>query len=160
MRAFAAAQFTLTRFGAWRWAVLALSLLVLLAVGTWLVTQQAMGRAGWLPCALAFAGLSIWVLAIQPRAAPLSLRWDAQRWHLGPADTAGHEPWTGDLHVAIDLGPWMLLRFKRDPSTAASGPAVTWLPVQRRGLEAHWHALRCAVYSPRPDAGVDTAPDV
>ena len=41
MRAFAAAQFTLTRFGAWRAAMLGLSALVLLAVGTWLVTQQA-----------------------------------------------------------------------------------------------------------------------
>ena len=160
MRAFAAAQFTLTRFGVWRAAMFALGALVLMAVGGWLVTQQATGRAAWLPCALGFAALSIWVLAIQARAAPLSLRWDAQRWHLGPADTMGHEPWTGDLHVAIDLGPWMLLRFKRDLSATISSPAVTWLPVQRRGLEAHWHALRCAVYSPRPDAGVDTAPDV
>jgi hypothetical protein len=160
MRAFAAAQFTLTRFGAWRIAVLALSALVLLVVGTWLVTQQAMGRAAWLPCALVFLALAIWLVWAQPRTAPLSLRWDAQRWHLGPGDTAGDEPWTGDLHVAIDLGPWMLLRFKRDPTTAADGPAVTWLPVQRRGLEAHWHALRCAVYSPRPDVGVDAAPDV
>ena len=59
MRAFAAAQFTLTRFGAWRAALLTLGALVLLAVGTWLVTQQAMGRAAWLPCALGFAALSI-----------------------------------------------------------------------------------------------------
>ena len=159
MRAFAAAQFTLTRFGAWRAAMLGLSALVLLAVGTWLVTQQAMGRVAWRSCVLAFAALTLWVLVVQPRMAPLSLRWDARRWHLGPADTAGDEPWTGGLQVAIDLGPWMLLRFKHDPGTAANGPAVTWLPVQRRGLEAQWHALRCAVYSPRPDAG-DTAPDV
>jgi hypothetical protein len=41
----------------------------------------------------------------------------------------------------------MLLRFTPD------APArMTWLPVQRRGLEAQWHALRCAVYSPRPAA--------
>jgi len=50
--------------------------------------------------------------------------------------------------------------FRPEPSAAASDAAVTWLPVQRRGLQAHWHALRCAVYSPRPDAGVDAAPDV
>ena len=30
--------------------------------------------------------------------------------------------------------------------------ARRWLPVQRRGLEADWHALRCAVYSPPPVA--------
>jgi hypothetical protein len=158
MRAFAPAQFTLTRFGVWRGAVGALSTLVALAVGSWLVSQQAWERVGWLPCVvLAFVG-SIWLLALQPRPAPLSLRWDAQRWHLGPAASVGHEPRVGELRVAIDLGPWMLLRFT--PDAGATGAAPTWLPVQRRGLEPHWHALRCAVYSPRPDAGVDAAPDV
>jgi hypothetical protein len=53
----------------------------------------------------------------------------------------------GNVAVVIDLGPWMLLRF-----TADAPPRTTWLPVQRRGLEAQWHALRCAVYSPRPVA--------
>jgi hypothetical protein len=158
MRAFAPAQFTVTRFGAWRWAVLVLSLLVALAVGTWLVTQQATERGAWLPSAALVVAVSIWLLAVQPRGAPLSLRWDAQRWHLGPAASVGHEPWVGELRVAIDLGPWMLLRF--EPDAGVVGATLTWLPVQRRGLEAHWHALRCAVYSPRPDAGVDAAPDV
>ena len=33
------------------------------------------------------------------------------------------------------------------------GCRVTWLPVQRRGLESQWHALRCAVYSARSSTG-------
>ena len=39
--------------------------------------------------------------------------------------------------------------------------ATRWLPVQRRGLEAHWHALRCAVYCarrPRRTAPAPTQP--
>ena len=156
MRAFAASQFTLNRFGVWRASVFALALLVALTVAAWLATRP---RG---PAALAAAGIAggliLWLVATQWRAAPLSLRWDTQRWHLGPADTAGHEPWAGELNVMIDLGPWMLLRFRPDPSSAERG--ARWLPVQRRGLEAQWHTLRCAVYSPRPAAGLDAEPDV
>jgi hypothetical protein len=64
----------------------------------------------------------------------------------------------GELQVAIDLGAWMLLHFVPDVGHRAC--SVSWLPVQRRGLESQWHALRCAVYSPRPAAGVDAEPDV
>ena len=69
-----------------------------------------------------------------------SLRWDGQAWHLDAVP--------GDVAVVIDLGPWMLLRF-----ASTDFARVTWLPVQRRGIDAQWHALRCAVYSPRPLAG-------
>jgi hypothetical protein len=77
---------------------------------------------------------------------PIDLRWDGQAWYLGDA-TSDAVP--GELGVMLDLGAWMLLRFKPLPSGK-----VVWLPVQRRGLEAEWHALRCAVYasrSARPD---------
>jgi hypothetical protein len=158
MRAFAATQFTLTRFGIWRWAVLCLGVLVAMIIGAWFVTQPQRWRAAPVPWALFVIVLTGWLLAVQPRTTPLSLRWDGQRWHVGPADSAGHEPWAGELQVAIDLGAWMLLRFV--PDADVHGCAVTWLPVQRRGLAAQWHALRCAVYSPRPAAGVDAAPDV
>ena len=43
----------------------------------------------------------------------------------------------------------------------AGQPVVDWLPLQRAGLEAHWHAFRCAVYSPRSSqasASVDASP--
>jgi len=158
MRAFAASQFTLTRFGIWRWAVFCLGVLVAVVVGAWLVTQPARWQTSPLLSAGVVMGLMVWLLAAQPRTTPISLRWDTQHWHLGPASSVGHEPWVGELHVRIDLGAWMLLRFVPDPGVL--GCSVNWLPVQRRGLEPHWHALRCAVYSPRPAAGVDTAPDV
>jgi hypothetical protein len=86
------------------------------------------------------------------RAVPLSLRWDTQRWHCGPVATAGEEPRAGEVDVALDLGDWMLLKFRAD---GANRPwHACWLGVQRRGQEGDWQALRCAVYSPRPDAGL------
>jgi hypothetical protein len=57
----------------------------------------------------------------------------------------------GSLTVALDLGSFLLLR-------VGAGRAVVWLPVQRRGLERQWHALRCAVYAPMPSAAGSPAP--
>lgn len=95
------------------------------------------------------------------RLAPFSLRWDGQAWHLGPPASRGNEPAVGELQVAIDLGGWLLLRWRPLPDRSARA-SPRWLPVQRRGLEPHWHALRCAVYSPRPALGPATgaAPDL
>jgi len=58
----------------------------------------------------------------------------------------------GTLEVAMDLGAFLLLRLVDERRRSA------WLPVQRRGLEAQWHGLRCAVYAPpRLAAGGPTA---
>ncbi len=81
---------------------------------------------------------------------PFVLRRDADQWQLvqgskGPA-------MAGEVQIALDFGAWLLLRFV--PDTA--GGRSRWLAVQRRGLEPHWHALRCAVYAPhrkQPAAG-------
>jgi len=60
---------------------------------------------------------------------------------------------TGTVEVAIELGSFLLLRLVEQRRTGV------WLPVQRRGVEGQWHALRCAVYSPPPlAAGASTAP--
>ncbi len=55
---------------------------------------------------------------------------------------------SGALEVAIDVGSFLLLRLGDRKRRSL------WLPVQRRGLEHEWHALRCAVYSPPPVAGL------
>lgn len=88
-----------------------------------------------------------------------SLRWDTQQWHLGAASTLGQEPHAGRLMVALDLGAWMLLRLIPSAVSASSVrlPAGGWLPVQKRGHETHWHALRCTVYSARPVLAVPPA---
>jgi len=139
MRASPACQVSLRRFGAWRIAVIALTVAGAAAMAGWLVGRDPPAPAGLLMLVSA-AALPLFGCAVSLWRVPAhSLRWDGQVWQL---DTA-----PGEVSVTIDLGPWMLLRFS--PEGQRRGH---WLPVQRRGLEAQWHALRCAVYSPRPRA--------
>ena len=158
MRASPAFQVVLDRFGVWRWAVIVGALSGAAALTAWLAWQPVPPLPApfqWIAVAVAFLLLA-WGAA-SARVQPVSLRWDEQHWHLGPPASAGHEPRSGALRVLIDLGPWMLLRFEPADSTWCRG--ATWLPVQRRGLESQWHALRCAVHSPRPQPGADAAAD-
>ena len=139
MRASPACQVSLQRFGAWRVAVCSLALAGAAAMTGWLIGRESPVAIGWMMPAAAVA-LAILALAVSLWRVPAqSLRWDGQAWQLDAAP--------GELSVAIDLGPWMLLRF-----TPGASSRTRWLPVQRRGLEAQWHALRCAVYAPRPPA--------
>ena len=153
MRAAPACQVSLQRFGAWRIAVLGLAALGIASIAGWALTRDRPVDT-LLIAAVALSALTIAVFgaSLIHRIRATYLRWDGLAWHLGPIGDAATP---GDLRVAIDLGPWMLLRF-----TAAlpeARPRNAWLPVQRGGLEAEWHALRCAVYSPRP-ALADAAP--
>ena len=157
MRASPAFQLVLDRFGVWRACVLVVALIGAGVMAAWLVSQPpsmpSVVRAGLVIAAFALLFLG----ASAARVPPVSVRWDGQRWHLGPPDSAGHEPDSGDMRVVLDLGPWMLLRF--EPAESTWRARASWLPAQRRGLEAQWHALRCAVYSPRPRPGSDAAAD-
>jgi hypothetical protein len=158
MRASPAFQVVIDRFGVWRSAVILSALAGVLVIAGWLASQSTTmsATARWLTGFLAFALLSWGCSAAQVRAA--SLRWDGQLWRLGAPSSAGHEPRVGKLRVMLDLGPWMLLRF--EPAESTWRTRAIWLPVQRRGLETQWHALRCAVYSPRPKPGTDSVADV
>jgi hypothetical protein len=157
MRASPAFQVVLDRFGVWRALVLAATLTGMGVMAVWLVSQPPSLPAVVRAC-LAIAALVLLLLgASAARVRPVSVRWDGQLWHLGPPESSGHEPESGDLRVVLDLGPWMLLRF--GPAGSTWRHRATWLPVQRRGLESQWHALRCAVHSPRPQPGADVAAD-
>ena len=150
MRASPAFQLTIDRFGAWRAALAVPWLAAACALCAWLLSGEfSVARA-----AAGAAGVVVLAACLRPaRIEAMSLRWDTRAWWLGPASTRGEEPWRGTLAVALDLGPWMLLKFAHDVTDG--GPRTTWLPVQRRGLEPHWHALRCAVYCARPALGHD-----
>ena len=145
MRASPAFQISIVRFGVWRAVVAMAVVLATSSLAAWWSAHDAPGGV------LALAGLV--ALAAIPggagllRCPPVSLRWDTQRWHLGPASAPGEEPESGNLAIALDLGAWMLLKFESDQRR------VAWLPVQRHGLEAQWHALRCAVYCARSGSG-------
>jgi hypothetical protein len=156
MRASPAFQITVVRFGVWRAAVVAVLAAATASLAAWLLSAGAsepmavLGAVGVIGAALLTHATSLL------RCPPISLRWDTCQWHLGPASTAGEEPATGRLAVAVDLGGWMLLRFEHDLATPRR--RSTWLPVQRRGLESRWHALRCAVYCARPVEGRAAGP--
>jgi len=153
MRASAPFQATIRHFGQWRASV---TILLIASAGSMAAFALARGEsapAGWRIAGLV-ASLAIVLAGTRLlRCPPMSLRWDSQRWHLGPESTAGEEPCAGSIDVCLDFGAWMLLRFEHDVTTGRA--RFSWLPVQRRGLEVHWHALRCAVYSSRPAHGPD-----
>jgi hypothetical protein len=145
MRASPPCQVSLRRVGAWRAAVCALVLLAGAAVLGWAGSRETpVAALRWGAAALSLLpilglGASLWRMPVR------SLRWDGRGWQLDAI--------AGELSVAVDLGPWMLLVFTPAVPAGARAGRVSWLPFQRRGLEAQWHALRCAVYSPRPAAG-------
>lgn len=139
-------QMAVHRYGVWRAAAVFLVASTTAAVAAWLVHSHVMTLV-WAVLCLLVSG-SVAVLAHAWRLRPVSLRWDSQRWHLGPLTTTWHEHDAGRLLVAIDFGAWMLLRFIPDSATVLR-PGV-WLPVQRLGHEPAWHSLRCTVYCARP----------
>ena len=155
MRAAPAVQVLLTHFGAWRVAVLALMLGAGLAVFAWLAgPEHPVGfRAGL--AMVGVAGLLLWIGLPLTKVCPTELCWDGQCWSVRNPRSGSHEAVPGEISVAIDLGAWMMLRFR--PLNSSRWVGTTWLPVQRRGIEPHWHALRCALYSPRIPAAADAS---
>jgi len=147
-------EVTIGHFGVWFAGAGALATGAALAIGAWFVRTpgllQMPGLLGWfaIPC-VAIAAHAVHDVR------PTRLRWDGQRWFASTAGTPAEAPAAVDLNVVIDLGRWMLLRLRREGASRGAGSA--WLPAQQRGHEAHWHALRCAVYSPRPTSGDPSA---
>jgi hypothetical protein len=139
-----AAHVLVERFGLWNGGIAVLVLLSSASLTAWLL--DAVGTPGGLSAvALAFP-----LFALRPRA--FSLRWDGQVWHLGPAQSAGDEPWPVELAVRVDLGAWVLLQVR--PSSGFPRNWI-WLPIQKRGLEPAWHALRCALFAAGPVLSTD-----
>ena len=142
-------------FGVWRAAVAIVAATALACLTAWSTTMLGSVSPGGVPWVGAVAALlagATLVLAgslMRVRAGALSCH-DGQ-WRFAPA---GGPPRVGALVVALDLGSFLLLRLEEQRHRS------TWLPVQRRGLEREWHALRCAVYSPPPPAAesVESAP--
>ena len=158
MRASPAVEVALMRFGVWQTTVVVLASASALSALAWCGTQHRLPpiAAGVATGAVLFAlvGLAASLLRV-PHAL---LRWDGRGWHLRRLGSASvpAEPVAGEVAVAIDLGSWLLLRF--EPLARTRWTPRVWLPVQRAGIEPQWHALRCAVYSPRTAPGARIAP--
>ena len=154
MRTSPTVQLTLQRFASWRIAAALLTALGFAAQLAWASTLPGPAR----PVMLALGGCvgvaMLLVGASLARVDATRLRWDEQGWHAGAAGAAEGEWVAGRLVAVLDLGPWMLLRFT---PTAPTRRRALWLPAQRSDLKGQWHALRCAVHSPRVAAAVRSA---
>ncbi len=143
MRARPSLEIDIVNFGVWRAAVLALTGTVCAAMAAWWLARPAPALMS------AMAALSVAVAVVAAlsslRLPPLALKRSGGLWHLQRGNRPSE---SGELTVTLDLGGWMLLRFVPE----LAGGSARWIPLQRRGLEAQWHALRCAVYAPRPAA--------
>ena len=100
----------------------------------------------------------------QHRPLRWQLRWDGTQWwwcasRASPTITSPIERVVA-VQVRLDLHDMLLLRL---PATDARwhAPEVSWLFLRRSLHAPQWHALRCAVYSPRPSAAKAgfTSPD-
>jgi hypothetical protein len=154
MRPSAAFDIELRKQGVWSGVVLGLLGLALATDLTWWWHLQLQST----PTVLAFV-VALGLVAVLLSAASLlrlsswHLRWDGLAWTLARAGADDAPRLAGRLEVALDVGGWMLMRFV--PSHGNPWLRTVWLPAQRRGIEGRWHDLRCAVYSPRPDASPD-----
>ena len=83
---------------------------------------------------LLVAGLTAWRLHRTHTTADLN--WNGAEWQWKGS--------SGQAHVALDLGKWMLLRF--DPVHGKR----CWIAASRRSSNGPWPALRAALYAPRP----------
>jgi hypothetical protein len=152
-------QMDVCRFGQWRGLCILLAALAFLAWAAW--AAQAVTLR---PAAVAAGGVTLLVAALalwrwMRQWQPFSLRWDTQRWFLGAARTRGQEPVAGRIEVCLDLGDWLLLRFEPEGMRRwGLSQEGAWLPLQRRGHELPWHALRSTVYCARPVALPSAAP--
>ena len=155
MRASPPVHVQLRCFGAWRAAVLALTVSGLTVMGAWLLQREQLLSAWVVVGIVCGAPLLAWLGVSLAKVSAVDLCWDGLGWSLRSRLTANADPVAGEVSVAIDLGAWMLLRFR--PLNASRWRRPTWLPVQRRGIEPRWHALRCAVHAPRPQPVVDAA---
>ena len=144
MRASPAFRVRIERYGVWQVGVGMFCAGAAASLAAWLwQLGDARSLREWL---LAAAGAATIGAAIGcMRCRPSVLRWDGRDWWLEPHDS--HRPRRGRIDAPIDLANWMLLRFVAAPSERLR---VSWIPVQRRGLEAEWHAMRCAVHAGVP----------
>ena len=125
--------------GLWRCLNVLLPALAIAAVGAWLLAHAQ--RAAW-PAVLLIPAVAVplW-LWVKPQA--FAFCWDGQRWlSLGHDDLEGE----GCVDVMLDLGPWLLLRWR--PSV---GRRPRWVSVPSREALPNLHALRAAVYCRRPE---------
>jgi hypothetical protein len=101
------------------------------------------------------AGGLAWVL-LRRSSSDGVLTWDGAAWHWAPAKglSVSSDPVAGDVRVVIDLGNWILVRFRSAPPRHD----VVWLPVSGRYAGALWPAWRTALFSRPADPATANDP--
>jgi hypothetical protein len=109
----------------------------LMWLALWLLVPPLAALGVAAAVALLVAGLLWRRSGVSARA----LAWDGAQWWLLARDESA--PRAGRVQLMIDLGAWLLLRFR-----AARGDARGhWLALSQARHRPHWHALRCALYA-------------
>jgi hypothetical protein len=126
--------------GWWRAFNVLLPALATAALCAWLLAHAQ--RPVWpavllVPC----TALLLWLL-VKPLA--FDVRWDGERWLAPGPDQQGEE---GRLDVMLDLGSWLLLRWRPSLSSRRG----QWFSVRATEARPDLHALRAAVYCRRPE---------
>jgi hypothetical protein len=145
MRAAPAVSVQAGRSPGWRVFQAAAWALALTTLAAWVLGHLQMPPWPSLLLAAPVFALAWWAA----RTPPIDLAWDGQAWS---ADGQ-----TGLVEVMLDLGGWLLLRWRPD---GGPGPA-RWIPVSRADAGPAFHALRAAVYcrAYKPTPGVRPARD-
>jgi hypothetical protein len=120
----------------WRQARRAGGAVVVTGTLAWALMHAA--AAPWSGPAVALLSLVLAasVARLSGTAGQRELHWDGATWQLDERPC--------ELHVALDLGAWLLL------SVTPGGGRRRWLALSRTDHPAAWHGLRCALYCPRP----------
>jgi hypothetical protein len=126
---------TLSGAGAWRVAQVALPTLSAAVVAVWLVAWTPLLAGPLWSSAVAASASMLVAVAAWFGSAPKSVHliWTGEHW------AADGSP--GEVDLMLDLGPWLLLRFR--PPAGRS----RWLPVPRREAGAAEQGLRAALYA-------------
>jgi hypothetical protein len=151
MRGSAAIQVTLRNYSIWRTGLAVLTSAGVVVLLVWAVHP---GPSLGAPAALGAAALGVivaWSVRELWNAGPVTLVWNGELWQLYLDESTAGACAGGRLEVQLDCGDWMLLRFVPDPP--AQRARSRWLPAQRDASAHDWHALRCALYSPRSAPG-------
>lgn len=145
MRAAAPIRLQIVPDRGWGIAVAGLGALAALSPVTWLAVAHDRPAAMATAAALLAAAAGAWAARRWLRHDCGELAWSGAGWQWrGHRDA---QPTPVQLSVALDLGPWMLLRLRRP---ARGGTA--WLAVSQRTAAAAWAPWRAAVYSRAPPA--------
>jgi hypothetical protein len=91
---------------------------------------------------------AFWLSRRVTTASERTLRWDGQDWLL-PGGAGGGPDQRGDAALMLDLGPWMLVRFR---PCAGGFRGSSWLAFTLAGDLARWAALRGALWNWRARA--------